>query len=165
MAFSQSTVIFFFLCDKSLQSEDLLPSRGVAASGFPPLRNIPHCCLPQESGPCLSPNVADQPLSSAIDRRLGGPLPRQPANRTRSHLTPIESFHTISCETVCLCGISSRFQLLSPILGQVAHVLLTRSPLSYPNVHPKTSVKITPFDLHVLGTPPAFVLSQDQTLD
>ena len=23
---------------------------------------------------------------------------------------------------------------------------------------------ITPFDLHVLGTPPAFILSQDQTL-
>ena len=24
---------------------------------------------------------------------------------------------------------------------------------------------MTPFDLHVLGTPPAFVLSQDQTLN
>ena len=24
--------------------------------------------------------------------------------------------------------------------------------------------KTTPFDLHVLGTPPAFILSQDQTL-
>jgi hypothetical protein len=33
-------------------------------------------------------------------------------------------------------------------------VLLTRSPLC-----PKA-----PFDLHVLGTPPAFILSQDQTL-
>ena len=29
-----------------------------------------------------------------------------------------------------LCGISSRFQLLSPSEGQVAHALLTRSPLS-----------------------------------
>ena len=57
-----------------------------------------------------------------------------------------------------LCGISSRFQLLSPTERQVPHALLTRSPLSYP---PK---EITPFDLHVLGTPPAFVLSQDQTL-
>ena len=63
-----------------------------------------------------------------------------------------------------LCGISSRFQLLSPTPGQVPHVLLTRSPLSYPCVHPKTSAEITPFDLHVLGAPPAFVLSQDQTL-
>ena len=30
-----------------------------------------------------------------------------------------------------LCGISSRFQLLSPCTGQVAHALLTRPPLSH----------------------------------
>ena len=29
-----------------LQSEDLLPTRGVAGSGFPPLSNILGCCLP-----------------------------------------------------------------------------------------------------------------------
>ena len=81
-----------------------------------------------------------------------------------SILKRIAPFPPVSCDTVGLCGISSRFQLLSPILGQVPHVLLTRSPLSYPGVHPKTSAKIAPFDLHVLGAPPAFVLSQDQTL-
>jgi hypothetical protein len=37
-------------------------------------------------------------------------------------------------------------------------VLLTRSPLSE---QPKS---LFTFDLHVLGTPPAFILSQDQTL-
>ena len=37
-------------------------------------------------------------------------------------------------------------------------MLLTRSPLT---THPKAD---GPFDLHVLSTPPAFVLSQDQTL-
>ena len=37
-------------------------------------------------------------------------------------------------------------------------MLLTRAPLVYP---PKGAL---PFDLHVLSTPPAFVLSQDQTL-
>ena len=58
------------------------------------------------------------------------------------------------------CGISSRFQLLSPSQSQVAHVLLTRPPLTYP----KASSQISPFDLHVLSAPPAFVLSQDQTL-
>ncbi len=42
--------------------------------------------------------------------------------------------------------------------GQVAHVLRTRSPLS-PGPKPRFSL-----DLHVLGAPPAFVLSQDQTL-
>ena len=62
------------------------------------------------------------------------------------------------CPLVTLCGISSRFQLLSPSERQVAHVLLTRPPLSY------GASSITPFDLHVLGVPPAFVLSQDQTL-
>ena len=31
--------------------------------------------------------------------------------------------------------------------------------------HPfATNIRRCPFDLHVLGTPPAFVLSQDQTL-
>jgi hypothetical protein len=39
-----------------------------------------------------------------------------------------------------------------------AHALLTRPPLKPP---PKER---SPFDLHVLGAPPAFVLSQDQTL-
>ena len=37
-------------------------------------------------------------------------------------------------------------------------MLLTRSPLYSRPKAPK------PFDLHVLGTPPAFILSQDQTL-
>ena len=46
--------------------------------------------------------------------------------------------------------------MLSPSEGQVAHALLTRSPLKV--------IANFPFDLHVLGTPPAFVLSQDQTL-
>ena len=42
--------------------------------------------------------------------------------------------------------------------GQVTHVLLTRSRLC-PRPKPGSSLH-----LHVLGTPPAFVLSQDQTL-
>ena len=59
-----------------------------------------------------------------------------------------------------LCGISARFQTLFPTQGQVAHALLARPPLKYQ----KASSLISPFDLHVLGMPPAFVLSQDQTL-
>ncbi len=39
-------------------------------------------------------------------------------------------------------------------------MLLTRPPLSFK----EASFLSTPLDLHVLGTPPAFVLSQDQTL-
>jgi hypothetical protein len=53
-----------------------------------------------------------------------------------------------------LCGINLPFGRLFPSLRQVTHVLLTRPPLGV----------YTSLDLHVLGTPPAFVLSQDQTL-
>ena len=59
-----------------------------------------------------------------------------------------------------LCGISAPFGALSPCVGQVAHALLTRPPLKPgPIAGPQS-----PLDLHVLGTPPAFVLSQNQTL-
>ena len=58
-----------------------------------------------------------------------------------------------------LFGISTGFPELSRSAGQVAHVLLTRPPLNQMEQAPKV-----PLDLHVLGTPPAFVLSQDQTL-
>ena len=51
-------------------------------------------------------------------------------------------------------GISSPFELLSRSFGQVAYVLRDRSPLGI----------APPLDLHFLGTPQAFVLSQDQTL-
>ena len=36
----------FVSYNRPLRSEDLLQSRGVAPSGFRPLRKIPHCCLP-----------------------------------------------------------------------------------------------------------------------
>src|SRR3954465_14879114 len=76
----------FVPSDRSLRSEDLHPPRGVAGSGLRPLSNIPHCCLPEESGPCLSPSVADHPLRPATDRRLGEPLPHQLANQPRAPL-------------------------------------------------------------------------------
>ena len=49
-----------------------------------PLPKIPNCCLPQESGPCLSPRLAGHPLRPATDRRHGGPSPRRPPNRPRA---------------------------------------------------------------------------------
>ena len=33
------------------------------------------------------------------------------------------------CDSNMLCGISVRFQTLSPTVGQIAHALLTRPPL------------------------------------
>ena len=64
---------------------------------------------------------------------------------------------TVRCRTIGSCGINNRFQLVSRTQGQVAHALLTRPPL----IPPKGS----PFDLNVLCTPPALILSQDQTLE
>ena len=46
-------------------------------------------------------------------------------------------------------------------MRQVIHALLTRPPLSH---FQKQAFKSASFDLHVLSTPPAFILSQDQTL-
>jgi hypothetical protein len=61
---------------------------------------------------------------------------------------------------VVISGIRPSFPGLSRNQGQVTHVLLTRSPL----IHPDASTQASAFDLHVLSTQPAFVLSQDQTL-
>ena len=58
---------------------------------------------------------------------------------------------------VVLCGISIPFGMLSPAQRQITHVLLTRAPL-YRGRSPFSC------DLHVLGAPLTFVLSQDQTL-
>ena len=58
---------------------------------------------------------------------------RYPANwliRRGSILYRITPFPYAPCSAKGLCGISSRFQLLSPCTGQVTHALLTRPPLS-----------------------------------
>ena len=75
-------------------------------------------------------------------------------------------FHQVSllvyktCDSYTSCGISDRFQSLSRFERQVAHALLTRPPLNLIRI----ATHQVPFDLNVLGTPPAFILSQDQTL-
>ena len=122
---------FFFPADRALHTEILLRSRGVAASGFPPLCNIPHCCLPQEFGPCLSPNVAGRPLRPATDRRFGGPLPRQLPNQTRAHPIPPEFFtpsHAALCAYAVLAAVSSCYP---PVWG--------RSPTRYSPVRRSVS--------------------------
>ena len=93
MASSTGTVIFFFPVDKGLQSEDLLPLRGVAGSGFSPIAQYSPLLPPVGVWTVLSSNVAVQPLSPATDRRLGGPLPRQLSNRTQAHLCAINLWH------------------------------------------------------------------------
>ena len=69
-------------------------------------------------------------------------------------------FRTAPCGAVRICGISGCFQPVSPCMRQVVHALLTRPPLGQISL----GFNLPPFDLHVLGTPPAFILSQDRTL-
>src|SRR5690606_17560587 len=61
---------------------------------------------------------------------------------------------TNRCLFVVSSGITQPFGWLSQSPGHVSDSLLSRSPLCI----------ATPYDLHVLATPPAFRLSQDQTL-
>jgi hypothetical protein len=92
--------------------------------------------------------VADRPLRPATDRRLGGPLPRQQANRTQATPKAHRCFGPRP-----ICGISPSFPGLSPTFG---HVPTRFSPVRHS--------PCGACDLHVLSIPPAFALSQDQTL-
>eukprot|EP00828_Plagiopyla_frontata_P030767 TRINITY_DN403_c0_g1_i3.p1 TRINITY_DN403_c0_g1~~TRINITY_DN403_c0_g1_i3.p1 ORF type:complete len:210 (-),score=-35.62 TRINITY_DN403_c0_g1_i3:109-738(-) len=156
-AYSYATVIFLTY-KRSLHTEMRHPPRGVAASGFPPLCNIPHCCLPQESGPCSSASVADHPLKPATRHCLGKPLPYQLTDGIQADLLAknFPDQHQSQKEYLVLIIVSNGYPRLRGTL-----------PINYSPVrHSSASSKLLllPFDLHVLSTPPAFILSQDQTL-
>ena len=76
--------------------------------------------------------MAVHPLRPATDRRLGGPLPRQLANRTRAHPVPPEFFtlpHAGMCAYAVLAAVSSWYP---PVRGR----LPTRySPVRHSVIH------------------------------
>ena len=81
--------------------------------------------------------MADHSLKPATDHRLGRPLPYQQANRPRAPLPARACKQRPAllqrpCDPWNVCGISPGFPELSPTGRQVAHVLLTRSPLYSP---------------------------------
>ena len=108
--------------------------------------------------------MAGHPLRSATDRCLGGPLPRQQANQTRAHpvlpeLSP--QGHAAPREYAVLAAVSG---CCPPVRGRLptrCSPVRHSVPRGFP---PEGSAAGASFDLHVLGTPPAFILSQDQTL-
>ena len=59
-----------------------------------------------------------------------------------------------------LWDINPNFSGLSPCMRQIVYALRTRAPVA----GKKASFFPLPLDLHVLGLPLAFILSQDQTL-
>ena len=108
--------------------------------------------------------MADHPLRPATRLCLGEPLPHQQADRTR---TPLE---VIACRSRGhLLPLEANFLWSYPVLARLS--------TGYPGLKGKLSTCYSPVrrftiriatkfshDLHVSGTPPAFVLSQDQTL-
>ena len=144
-----------------LQSEDLLPSRGVAGSGFPHCPIFPTAASRRSLDRVSVPVWPDQPLSPATIVGLVGPLPHQLPNGTRAHPSADFSLTYPDAMDMVLCGISNGFRcypLLKAGCSRVTHPSATKFAL------PSEHFQSTPFDLHVLSTPPAFVLSQDQTL-
>jgi hypothetical protein len=103
--------------------------------------------------------VAGRPLRPATRLSLGEPLPHQLADRPRAH-HKVLGLTIPSFELAFTSGISSPFSELFQALWQITHVLHTLAPLRHPNI----ATRMSAFDLHVLSTPPAFVLSQNQTL-
>ena len=102
--------------------------------------------------------MAVQPLSPATDRRLGRPLPHQLSNQTRAHPCAVnlcQLYDAILLGHTVLTSVSKRYPVHK---GR----LLTRySPVR----HWSGAEAPSPFDLNVLCTPPALILSQDQTLE
>ena len=99
--------------------------------------------------------MAGRPLSPAIRLRLGRPLPHLLADRTRVSQVPDRSFYP------------KAYGVLAVVSNCCPPVLDKSSRVTHPSatmLTKKQASQLTPFDLHVLGTPPAFVLSQDQTL-
>ena len=105
--------------------------------------------------------MGDLPLRTPTHRRLGEPLPHQQANAPHAHPMPeLLPLTQRGCPLKVLCGIRPDFSGLSPCIGQVAYVLLTRAPVAGRSV----ATSPLPLDLHVLSLSLAFILSQDQTL-
>ena len=105
------------------------------------------------------------PLRPATRHCLGRPSPHQQADRPRAHPPPktpkrrnlSHTHHAAGTEYPVLATLSCGY----PEEG--GRLLTCYSPVRHSST-PTTKEGASPFDLHVLSTPPAFVLSQDQTL-
>ena len=91
--------------------------------------------------------MADHPLRPATDRRLGRLLPYQLADGA-------QAASLASCDFI----LTDTLRIAQPF-GWLCSTKDTFLGITHP-----FAVGLNPLDLHVLGTPPAFILSQDQTL-
>ena len=101
--------------------------------------------------------MADHPLRPATDRRLGRPLPYQPANRTWAHPTARACKQRPSFSPGTYAVLARVSPGCPPLPGRFPRITHPSATLLSPE-------GLFAFDLHVLSMPPAFNLSQDQTL-
>ena len=119
-----------------------------------------HCGRFVTAAPRRSPGSVSVPMWLAVlsdQLRVVALVSRYLTNKLiQNRLLPecLAALSTASCDAVVSSGITCPFGQLSQSPGYVSDSLLSRSPLGI----------ATPCDLHVLATPPAFRLSQDQTL-
>ena len=101
--------------------------------------------------------MAGRPLRPATRRRLGRPSPHQQADRPRAHPRPKKLSTTHD-------AADSEHPVLAPVSEGYPKVRGRLLTCYSPVRRSSTPEEAFPLDLHVLSTPPAFVLSQDQTL-
>ena len=87
------------------------------------------------------------PLGAPNRHSLGKPLPYQQADGA-------QAFSLASCDF----SIAATLRIIPPFDG------LCSTKGKFLGITHPFAVGLNPLDLHVLGTPPAFILSQDQTL-
>ena len=128
-----------YLLKEFYKQYSLLHSRDIAGSHLRALSNIPYCCLPWEPGPCLSPSVADHPLRSTKDPRLGMAFPFQLSNLVQAHprtthwsFTLNTSLHRNQSAKYFMNNVRWKISLHARV---DSHMLRTRSPrLHHTNV-------------------------------
>ena len=101
--------------------------------------------------------MAGRPLRPATDHRLGRPLPHQLANRTQA--PPSASPKTLSSPEL---PSSERMRNYPAFPRATPHQWAGSPRVPHPSATFRSEERT--FDLHALGTPPALILSQDQTL-
>ena len=122
---------------------------------YNPKTFFPHAALLHQSflHCAISPTAASRrslgrvsvpmwPINLSVRLPIADLVGRYPANNLIGREPILQRISPLifrRCLPNMLCGISSRFQLLSPSEGQVAHALLTRPPLSSNPVTPKGS--------------------------
>ena len=101
--------------------------------------------------------MAGHPLRPATRHSLGGPLPRQRADRPRAPPLAPYGFPPPAMQP------EKRMRDYPAVGPAIPHKWAGRSRVTHPFAG-QEELPLPALDLHVLSTPPAFVLSQDQTL-